>query len=114
MPEAFHHDMQGSTLFGTMTSDADDEVAAHAYRPAIHRLFDIMVCTRDTPCHALTYMHTPAPAAALRTRCCSRSRPRWAAAVLHYVYVCARMVVVDECVRNCSSSRWYNISLSNH
>ena len=50
VPEAFHHDMQGSTLFGTMTSDADDEVAAHAYRPAIHRLFDIMVCTRDTPC----------------------------------------------------------------
>ena len=42
MPEPMDHDLAGSTTFGTMSFKPSSQAAAQAYRPAIHRLIDLL------------------------------------------------------------------------
>ena len=42
VPEPMDHDLAGSTTFGTMSFKPSSQAAAQAYRPAIHRLIDLL------------------------------------------------------------------------
>jgi len=42
MPEPMDHDLAGSTTFGSMSFKPSSQAAAQAYRPAIHRLIDLL------------------------------------------------------------------------